>query len=229
MFSKSCCDERQLVLCDDDINEGDPTFLGIGNHHPVSLYGCYYHSAAIGSEGEVIFIIRYLVIKSPHSLIEAASLPDGEKASFVVLSSKGRVFTSWIKRESCILYFSIASELSQGRVFGRGSNKWGELGLGERTESVSSFTEISSLVGYEIRAAYAGHGHSLFKTREDKILACGSNYSCQLLLSSDTFGIVHSPRETTITGGAAFCISVVFIGSSPPLNTPNMRIVENEL
>ena len=81
MFSKSCCDERQLVLCDDDINEGDPTFLGIGNHHPVSLYGCYYHSAAIGSEGEVIFIIRYLVIKSPHSLIEAASLPDGEKAS----------------------------------------------------------------------------------------------------------------------------------------------------
>ena len=118
---------------------------------------------------------------------------------------------------------------TEGRVFGRGSNKWGELGLGERTESVSSFTEISSLVGYEIWAAYAGHGHSLFKTREDKILACGSNYSCQLLLSSDTFGIVHSPRETTITGGAAFCISVVFIGSSPPLNTPNMRIVENEL
>ena len=35
----------------------------------------------------------------------------------------------------------------EGHVFGCGSNKNGRLGLGKETESVSSFTEISSLKG----------------------------------------------------------------------------------
>ena len=105
------------------------------------------------------------------------------------------------------------------------------MGLGEETESVSLFTKISSLVGYKIRAAYAGCGHSLFETREGKILSCGFNFSGPLILSSEGEN-VYSPRETTITSGAAFCIagngiSVVFIGSKPP-KTPNMRIDEYE-
>ena len=64
MFSKSIGNERQLVLCDCEIN--DTVFLDIGNHHPVSLFGRYYHSAAIGNEGEVIFINRNSVKNSPN-------------------------------------------------------------------------------------------------------------------------------------------------------------------
>ena len=102
MFSKSTGNERQLVLCDCEINEGDPVFLDIGNHHPVSLFSGFYHSAAIGSEGEVIIINRNSVKNSPNSPIAYVSLPEGEKASsvaccddsVVVLSSNGRVFTS---------------------------------------------------------------------------------------------------------------------------------------
>lgn len=91
------------------------------------------------------------------------------------------------------------------------------------------FTEILSLRGYEIRAAYAGCTHSLFETREGKILSCGSNLYGQLLLSNGPGGNVYLPIETAITEGASFCIageyiSSVFIGNRPPLNTPNMRI-----
>ena len=96
----------------------------------------------------------------------------------------------------------------EGRVFGLGSNECGELGLGEETKSVSSFTEISSLLGYEIMAAYAGRLHSLFETRKGIILAFGLNDHGQLLLSSGpSEEKVYSPRETTITGGATFCIA----------------------
>ena len=224
----------------------------------MSLFGGYYHSAAIGSEGEVIFINRDSVQDSPNSPIASVSLPDGEKASsvaccndsVVVLSSNGRVFTSPIESNG-VLNFSIVSELSgqeivcvsgtykhflavskEGRVFGSGLNEHGQLCLGEETESVSTFTEISLLVGYEIRAAYAGCVHSLFETREGKILSCGSNSCGHLLLSSDSFEKVYSPKETTITSGASFCIagngnSVVFIESGVPPNTPNIRIQQS--
>ena len=40
------------------------------------------------------------------------------------------------------------------RVFVCGSNEFGQLYLGKETESVLSFTEIYSLVGYEIMTAY---------------------------------------------------------------------------
>ena len=255
MLSKNKANQRQLLLRDCDIKVKGPLFLDIGNHQPVSLFGGYSHSAAIGSEGEVIFINRYSVIKSPYSSIPAISLPDGEKASsvacgeysVVVLSSNGRLFTSPITKGSKSLKFSEVSELSgheivclsgtsqhflavsnDGRVFGRGSNKNGQLGLGEETESVSSFTEISSLFKYEITSAYAGDRHSLFVTSEGKILSCGNNEFGQLLLSSGPSEKIYLPTETTITKDAEFCIaggytSVVFIGSIPP-NTPNMRI-----
>ena len=47
MFSKSSGNERQLVLCDSEINREEPVFLDIGNHHKLSLFSGYPHSAAI--------------------------------------------------------------------------------------------------------------------------------------------------------------------------------------
>ncbi|KAK8850000.1 hypothetical protein M9Y10_018594 [Tritrichomonas musculus] len=62
-------------------------------------------------------------------------------------------------------------------------NDCGQLGLGKGIRYVSSFTEISSLFSHKIRAAYAGGSHSLFETREGKIISCGYNDHGQLLLS----------------------------------------------
>ena len=255
MFSKKGSGkEMQLVLCDCDINDGSPVFLDIGNHQPVSLFGGRSHSATICSEGEVIFINRNSVKESPQTRISSVSLPDDEKASSVaccdnsvfVLSSTGRVFTSEVK-EGSSLNFSEVLELKdeeivcvsgkyehclavskEGRVFVRGSNWFGRLGL-EKGKRARSFIKISSLEGYEIISVSAGSFHSLFETREGKILSCGRNDCGQLLLNSGPGEDVYSPTETTITGGATFCIagfdvSSVFIDRSPPANTPNRRI-----
>ena len=239
---------KQIVLYDQSIKGGHPVFLDIGDAQPVSLFGGHYHSAAISDKGEIIFINRDAVKKSPKSRISSICLPDEEKAvsvaccddSVVALSSNGRVFSSEVQSDSCILKFSSVAELTnqeiicmsgtnqyflavnkEGRVFGRGFNDYGQLGLGQKTKKVLTFTEISSLNKYKIRAAYAGDWHSLFETYEGKIIACGYNEYSQLLLNSNTQEIVYTPIETSITNSATFCIageylSVVFIGGEPP-------------
>ena len=257
MLSKSDgLGKKQLVLCDKGINNGKEVFLDIGDQEPVALFGGYYNAASINNKGEIIFINRESIINSPSSPISSFSLPEGEKASsvaccndaIVVLSSSGRIFSSVIEKGSNVLKFSEVNELSsqeivcvsgtyehcicvsrKGRVFARGSNSHGQLGLGKETSSVSSFEEISSLSGLEIRAAYAGGRHSLFETREGKILSCGWNICGQLFLSNGEGEIIYLPRETSITNGATFCIagwslSVIFIVGEPPPNTPNRRI-----
>lgn len=257
MFSKSNGNGKQLVYCSDS-NGGDPVFLDIGDEEPVALFGGCSHCAVITDKGEVIFI-NYIAVKdSPNSRLVAISLPDGEKASSVaclsesifVLSLNGHVFSSFLKElDSNVVNFSRVSELSayeivwlsgtewhclavnkEGQVFGYGSNDCGRLGFDGQTESVSSFTEISSLSEYKIRAAYAGFNYSLFETKEGKVLSCGYNGCGELLLSSGPSDeSVYLPRETVITKDARFCIAgmertAVFVASDPPTNTPNMPI-----
>ena len=222
----------------------------------MSLFGGFSYAATFSDKGEIMFINHLAVRKSPKSRIAAVPLPDGEKASsvaflddlIVVLSTKDHVFSSSIELRSNAVRFSPVSELmgfkivwlsgscehclavsKESRVFGCGTNFSGQLGLGKEIDSVSLFTEICSLSGYEIRAAYAGRDHSLFETREGKIFACGSNGFGQLLLDSGpSEDKVYLPKETMIKGGATFCIagsslSLVFVGGDPPPNTPNMQ------
>ena len=256
MVTKSSGIGRQLVYCDCELNGGNPVFLDIGNLEPVSLFGGCNHAAAICKNGEVLFFHHIAIKNSPKSRIAAVSLPGGEKAlsvaccdnSVVVLGSSGRLFTSSIQHGNDKVQFSLVSELAdeeivclsgtvdhflavskEGRVFGRGSNDYGQLGLGEGTGQISTFTLISSLERFVIRAAYAGFCHSLFETVEGKILSCGHNGFGELLLSSGPGENIYFPKETTITSGATFCITgnclnVVFTGIDPPPNSPNMRI-----
>lgn len=258
MFSKINEKKRQLAIDGKYINDGKLIFLNIGNQEPVAIYGGFDNNvAAINRKGGVIFINYYFIKNSPRSRIDAVSLPDGEKASsiacgnglIIVLSTNNRVFKSSITKGSNFLVFSVVEELEgkeivwisgilnhffavskYGSVFGLGSNENGELGLEKKIQQVSTFTYISSLKGYKIKAAYAGLCHSLFQTFDGKVLSCGNNYNHQLLLKT-RLGEHDLISETVITGGACFCIagdsqSVVLIGSKPPPNTPNMKIEE---
>ena len=227
---------KQLVLCDEDINNGYPTFLDIGNQQPVGLFGGCSHAAVIGSEGQVIFINRHSIKKSPDSPIEGVSLPFNEKASSVaccekhifVLSSKGHVFESLVTKESSVLKFSIVTSLEkneivclsgthnhcivvtkEGLVFARGSNDCGQLGLGQINgiNLFSTFTQVLSLRKRCIRAAYAGTGRSFFETCEGSILSCGRNYYGELLLSSGPSEDINKPSETIVNRDATFCIA----------------------
>lgn len=114
-----------------------------------------------------------------------------------------------------------------GRVFGRGSNETGELGIGEAAPEFGQFTQIKTLSEYKIVAAYASD-HSLFQTDDGRILACGSNRCGELIGSQPTKMCFYSPVETGVDRGATFCvagweISAVFIGCDP-LRSPNRRI-----
>lgn len=103
-----------------------------------------------------------------------------------------------------------------GYVFGYGSNSYGQLGCFNGQKHVSRFIQILSLGRHKITAAYAGFNHSLFKTPDGAVLACGSNAGGELFLySAPTEECVSSPVETIIESGASFCIagnvcSVVF-------------------
>mgnify|MGYP002475830732 CR=1 FL=1 len=63
-----------------------------------------------------------------------------------------------------------------GSVYGIGMNYFGKLGLSEDVEKTENFVKIQSLSKYTIIEAYAGRHHSLFRTSQGKVLACGSNY-----------------------------------------------------
>lgn len=238
MCSKSKGKGRQLILCNSDINEGQPIFLNIGNQDPIALYGGAFYAAAISSEGKIIFINSSLIEKSPLSSIRSYTLPDGAKASSValinnkcyVLSSNGQVFSSYVKRKINNLLFSYVEQLQNekivylsgteshalavtrdGRVFGCGSNEHGKLGFNKKRENVYYFTEIHALKRIKISAAYAGANHSLFMTQEGKILSCGDNRYGQLLLKNNLSKEVYTPSHSIIKKGATFCIAGEFI------------------
>lgn len=243
---------NQLVLFYRNKNSGKPLFLNMNGHNPIHLFGGNQNAAAVGAEGE-IFVITEAVFDRGSSPIASFVLPGGEKAvsvacciSFIaVAGSRGGLFLSGVPdlafekvsgfdgeevAEVSGTGYDCIAVCKSGRVFGRGPNIYGQLGLGKGRKSEAEFTEILSLKPHRIISAAAGDRHSLFITAEGKILACGRNLCGGLLVSSGPSNdYIYEPVATTITSGATFCIagcdtSVVFASCEPPPNTPNMTI-----
>ncbi|MDR2638642.1 MAG: hypothetical protein LBC09_02245 [Helicobacteraceae bacterium] len=68
---------------------------------------------------------------------------------------------------------------SDGRVYGTGRNKNGELGLDD-LERINNFTEVLSLKSKTVSAVAAGYRHSLALSAGGKVYAAGDNYRGQL-------------------------------------------------
>ena len=228
-------------------------FLNIGKRSPLSLFGGYYTSAVIDTEGGVI-IITDAVFDSPTSEVEFLSLPDCELAvkaaccddTVIVLSASGRLFEcpskarrkpfSEVKELSGIKikeisgtyrhFFAVSED---GQVFGRGNNYSKRLGKPSDIKELKEFQIIESVDKFHVVEAFAGIVDSFFKTSEGPVLGCGSNGYNKLMLKDEKRTNVYPPAETTITRDATFCIlgdgkSVVFLGVEPPPNTPNRKI-----
>lgn len=225
--------ETRLVYSFKDILDQYPLFLNTESRHFISLFGGCNESAAIDTEG-LITVINWSHQPSIPDLHESYRLPSGERATNIAfangfifaLDSNGRIFEAKNRTRSK-LTFSEVNELKgikivdisgkynhafavteDGKVFGRGSNKFGELGIGKGQDFFDKFTEIASLYQYRIIASYAGGSHSLFKTFNGAIVACG-NHSCgQLPLDTGPRKEPYFlPVETTIKEGATFCIA----------------------
>ena len=249
---------RRLAYSYDGIKTSSPLFLNIGNWKPVSLFGGEETAAAIDEDGGIIFVPSYgSISKSPSSQLSRIFLPGSEKAKcaacckdfIIAVGWSGRVFESEIPKGGGGLNFKVTESLKgikisevsgvyghclavseDGRVFGRGSNEYGRLGIGEGKGEVSEFVEISSLSGHKISHAYAGNIHSLFQTADGELLECGNNRYGQLFSREPSYDSVYLPVDTGLPKSATFCAagfctSAVFMGHDP-MQSPNRRIIE---
>lgn len=236
-------------------NKQNPVFLNISGRNPVALFGGYSTSAAIDSNGEIIII-------NDESSVQFFSLPNNEKSVQLAcgskyifsLSSDGHVFMSHLKSDSNEFEpFIEVSELRKtniiqiagthnhffaisddGIVYCRGHNSSGCLGAGRGIDKSKKFVQVTSLLNCKIKNAFAGLDHSLFQTKDGKIIACGNNCYGELpLTGGPNDDDIFLPVDTDITSDASLCIAgehltVVFVGCEAPPNIPNKK-VEKEM
>ncbi len=62
-----------------------------------------------------------------------------------------------------------------GKVYGCGINENGELGIDIREPFLDFVTEVEALGSKTIVQVAAGHNHSLFRSTEGEVFACGDN------------------------------------------------------
>ena len=231
-----------------------PLFVNINGRTPVTLYGGHTIAGCIDKEGSIIIITDKIVFSNNGKAL-VKNLPSSEKAvqlacceGFVcALSESGKLYMSPIANRGETAEFKEVEELSKikitavsgkymhciavandGRVFGRGSNSNNRLGI-TKDESMK-FTEIKSILKKgKIINAEAGYGHSLFKSSEGKIYACGSNFYGHLLLKKATKNAVSPPVETLPLCTdpfciAGYCISAVMNSREVPPNMPNTKV-----
>lgn len=230
-------------------NDGALIFINIKGHAPLSLFGGRKTAAAIDDQGNVI-----VIISTPEFSAKTISLPNDEKSIYVaclekvlfILSEKNKVYQySLTDQESGI---SEVEELKDERivslsgtwnhalavtedfrVFGQGSNEFGQLCNDPKEKSFTEFVKISALNDQNIVSAYAGSYHSLFINSDGGVLSCGKNSNGELLLDDTDTDAICEPTETLIQKGATFCIagcqiSCVFCSMNPPQNTPNQIV-----
>lgn len=236
-------DETKLAYVFYNKNGGMPLFLDTGDKFPVALFGGYKISASINNDGSVSIVNKTVFDSTTNSPL-IIMLPNKERAinvaccdSFiVVLSSNGRTYSNGenvsvfeeveslkgikIVQISGTFDFCLAVTDDE-RVFRCETGQNG----------IESFVEISSLKNEKVFAVYGGYNHSLFQTKDGKIIASGNNEYGQLLnKKGPVIDENDSIRETSIVGGATFCIagyqiSCVYIIIEPPSNSPNREIL----
>lgn len=260
LVSSESFPNNQLVYVYSGENNNRPLFLNINGRNPICLYGGWKTSAAIDSEEGLFVITKSVFKSPNHSIKRSFLPKNEQVISVaccntfvVVATSSGRVFGSSLEEleagKTSRLVFSPVTELEdeeiievsgtvetclavskEGRVFGLGSNEWGQIGLGTTRRLSSKFTLITSLRNYNIISASAGCFHSLFVTSHGKVLACGNNGCGQLnLRKGASRDMEYVPVESMIKNGCRFCIagnnlSVFFVDCEPPQFTPNRAL-----
>lgn len=226
------------------------TVLNSEEHVPCAIYGGSCMCAAIDTTGTVMLVNT----KSDNASLSFVFLPGSEQAvkvafqqdKLIALSSTGYLYECTVPDGADEADFSIISEVSTvmfsdvsgthrhciavttaGDVFVRGANEMGCLGLKDHADK-SVFTRVMKFQG-NIASASAGFDHSLFISREGKVYACGSNRNGQMMIKTKPRQDGYWVPMITGVANASFAIagnglSVAFINSRPPKNSPNMVV-----
>lgn len=76
-------------------------------------------------------------------------------------------------------HYSTLALTNQGYVYGCGTNKWGELALGDNKPKYT-WTRITSIPS-TVKQILCKHWHSLFLTHDGQVYSCGNNMWGQLV------------------------------------------------
>ena len=74
---------------------------------------------------------------------------------------------------------------NDGTLWGCGANNYGQLGLGDNTNSRTTFTQITTNTD-DIKSVYCGYAHTLILKNDGTLWGCGRNYEGQLGLGDTT-------------------------------------------
>ncbi|KAK8845253.1 putative E3 ubiquitin-protein ligase herc4 [Tritrichomonas musculus] len=245
-------DKTHLAYSSKPLRTRFPAILNTGNSNLISLFGGIYTSAAVDSEGGVLFVSNSISSQLERQL-EVYRLPSNDKVVNVVccnnytlvLGKSGKVFIS--PDDDHWSNFSVVSELenmiiknisgisdhcfvvsNDGKVFGRGENFQGCLGIGKDGDVFEEFTYISPLEKYTIQEVFAAPSHTFFRKRKGMLLACGDNHYGQLAVDGPPNEEIYPVVETTIKN-STFCVigcdtSFIFIECDAP-QSPNRKIM----
>ena len=248
-----------LLFCQDAVSNS-PFFIQTGNYEPICLFGGRKTSAAVDSYGNIILIAQNVISSKEHEA-QIVTLPNNEKAiqiaclerTFYALSNEGKIYFltnnyqgKKMSKYNCYLADEVANEFfveisgtfshvlaltSDGRIFGQGSNMYGNFGI-ENKKNYLKFEEFSHLKKLGIVSFSAGNNHSLFIDSKGAVYACGTNANHELPILSDIKikgQISTKLLPTVVKKGATFCIagyqlSCIFIDVDIPPNMPNQKV-----
>ena len=222
LFSSPNSETNQIAYSHTGHNSGTPVFLNLNDHNPTHLFGGGFTAAVVDDRGMILYITSG-DMREGNEDINFVSLPSDEKAvsiacctSFVVaIDSTGLAYSAdvpYANETKGKLKFVLLNDFQgirikevsgiaghclavcrDGRVFGRGSNDSGRLGLGKERPLINKFTEIPGLK-HKIISASAGSFHSLFITQKGKVLGCGHNIYGEIL-TAEPSSIKFAPDE----------------------------------
>lgn len=176
--------KKQLVYSNIFLDSSFPLFLNIGQSNPVALFCGYHHSAVIDENGSVIFITDS-ICDFPTVQLEAAKLPNNEKAVsvaccrdfVVVVDSNGNVFMCDINFEE-----SKTSLKPEAHKSGRLRKEEKEI----KSKLIKlSFKQVNSLKNIKIVAVSGFFYHCFAISEDNRIFGIGSNKDGRLCLGEN--------------------------------------------
>lgn len=223
-FDKSKIKTKDYTIFNETEIVVNPKLFKLDDCNPIAIYGGWKISAAIDYKSDNIIVFQpcpspLSIISFPPNCLTETEYTDSIAClenSLLIHTTKKRVFEYKLNQSEDDEGFTLINikdvvQISgtykhcflvteDYKVYGRGLNDCGQLGLGEITnenKKVETFTLINTFEDdyKEIVAAYAGFNHSIFKTKDKSFLACGSNSHGQLGLDTSEYKECYTPTK----------------------------------